>query len=274
MSSAAEIEAAALFNQKETVSHHPEDSDSSLDLSESEKEVETEKKNIRGTRASQVPAMPSSDYHLPSNKFQANTGPKGVIADAHAFEQAKRDQLRVRQSRTSGRNDVESGAFTFFSEKNNVRETSSSPDEHHEQSFLQTWRENRLKELKTGPDPRTRRQSPSKRRYRTLETVDAAGYLDAVEKVPADTTVVVCISDDDSDVSKLVEDCLMHLARKFDTTRFVKLHYDEAEMDPVSIPALLVYREGDLVDKLMPLIDEIPAGRDLSALSLETVLKK
>ncbi len=44
---------------------------------------------------------------------------------------------------------------------------------------------------------RTRRHSPSQRKYGNLVAVDPAGYLDAVEKVPADTTVVVFIYDDE-----------------------------------------------------------------------------
>ena len=47
------------------------------------------------------------------------------------------------------------------------------------------------------PDIRTRRQSPSQRTYGSLVTVDPAGYLDAVEKVPTYTTVVVFIYDDE-----------------------------------------------------------------------------
>ena len=48
-----------------------------------------------------------------------------------------------------------------------------------------------------GQDRRTRRQSPSKRRYGYVTTVDAIGYLDAVEKVAVDTIVVVCIYDEE-----------------------------------------------------------------------------
>ena len=42
----------------------------------------------------------------------------------------------------------------------------------------------------------TKRRSPSKRKYGGLTAVDAVGYLDAIEKVHADTIVVVLIYDD------------------------------------------------------------------------------
>ena len=43
-------------------------------------------------------------------------------------------------------------------------------------------------------------------------------------------------------------------------------------MDPVSVPAVLAYKNGDLIANLVSVIDEVPAGRDVSARSLESVL--
>jgi hypothetical protein len=52
-----------------------------------------------------------------------------------------------------------------------------------------------MQELRTGIATQ-RRQSPSKRKYGRVETVDAAGYLDAIEKVSSETVVVVTIYND------------------------------------------------------------------------------
>jgi hypothetical protein len=73
-------------------------------------------------------------------------------------------------------------------------------------------------------------------------------------------------------VSRLVEDCLNALAQKYNETRFVKLHYIEAEMDVASVPAILAYRGGDLFANLVSVIGEIPPNRNLSSSSLELVL--
>ena len=62
---------------------------------------------------------------------------------------------------------------------------------------MKSWREKRIAELKNGSEIRTRRLSPSKRRWGHLLNVDAVGYLDAVEKVASDVMVVVMISDDE-----------------------------------------------------------------------------
>ena len=56
--------------------------------------------------------------------------------------------------------------------------------------------------------------------------------------------------------------------------RFVKLHFEDAEMEPAGVPALLAYQGGDKFAGLVPMVDEIPDDADLSAGTLETVLKR
>ena len=72
----------------------------------------------------------------------------------------------------------------------------------------------------------------------------------------------------------MLTDCLSNIARKYNYTRFVKLHYLEAEMDPVSTPAILAYKAGELFANLVSIIDEIPSGRSLSAGSIELVFRQ
>ena len=65
----------------------------------------------------------------------------------------------------------------------------------------------------------------------------------------------------------------MNVARKHETTRFVKLNYEDAEIDAAAVPAILAYRNGELFANLVSIIDEIPPNRDLSPNSLEDVLQ-
>ena len=64
------------------------------------------------------------------------------------------------------------------------------------------------------------------------------------------------------------------MARKHKTTRFIKLHYQDAEMEPAGVPAVLAYRAGDKFAGLVPVMDEIPDDADLSAVSLEKVFQR
>jgi hypothetical protein len=54
----------------------------------------------------------------------------------------------------------------------------------------------------------------------------------------------------------------------------VKLHHLEAEMEASVVPAVLGYKGGELFANIMRIVDEIPPGRNLSADSLELVLRR
>lgn len=76
-----------------------------------------------------------------------------------------------------------------------------------------------------------------------------------------------------STLSSIVEDSLVPIARKNLTTRFVKLHYEIAEMENIHPPALLAYKAGDVFASIVDVTAQLPNGRDLSPASLEDLLK-
>lgn len=187
--------------QEKKMITHPEDAhDSSDDNDSTTLHSSNDSRHIPAARPSTT--MPSDTYHIPSTTtFNANTGPKGVIADAKSFDTAKKRSFR--QTLRAYSNGELSPPLFGKSKKpafNFSREKSPSPDasaDDDEDEFMRTWRANRLKELAhMNQNVRTRRSSPSMRKYGTLVTVDPIGYLDAIEKVHADTAVVVLIYDD------------------------------------------------------------------------------
>ena len=52
------------------------------------------------------------------------------------------------------------------------------------------------------------------------------------------------------------------------------MSHQDAEMDAVAVPAILAYKAGELIANLVDLVELIPAGRNLSASTLEVVLKQ
>lgn len=202
MSNPAHDEFDALYQKKKTSSiTHPEDSaSSSSDNDSTTLHSAGEDEDTFGS--SHALGMPAATYHIPrSSDFTANTGPKGVIADARSYELAKKRNLRQTLRAISS-----SPSPPLFSKNKKPaydfsREKSASPDvspEDEEDEFMRMWRANRLDELAhMSHSLRTRRHSPSQRRYGSLVAVDPLGYLDAVEKVPAETVVVVLIYDDE-----------------------------------------------------------------------------
>lgn len=205
MSSAAQDEVDALVaNQRSRTTTHPEDARDSSDHSSAGSDTDHHSPIYSSDEEKPRKAsMPSAVYQLPtSTLFDANTGPKGVIADAKSFDRARKRSFR--QTLTAFSHGL---SGTVFGEKQKSpsparsRGGSSSPEpsaDDNDAEFMRVWRQKRMDEMQqtTGHDHRTRRLSPSKRRYGSVVTVNPMGYLDAIERVAAETVVVVMVYDD------------------------------------------------------------------------------
>ena len=64
------------------------------------------------------------------------------------------------------------------------------------------------------------------------------------------------------------------MASKHQDARFIKLHYEDAQMEPMGVPAIIAYRNGDKFAGLVPLINELPDDAELNAITLEAVFKR
>ncbi|KAF1973892.1 thioredoxin-like protein [Bimuria novae-zelandiae CBS 107.79] len=267
ISSAAQDEYNELFRDKDRDTQHPEDRDHDSDGDESEKEERYYEIDDNDTDDElDIPKdsnMRSNNYVLPSIRSEANTGPKGVIADAAAFEKAKKQARRFTWKKQQ---QPQSYTVTAYHD-----EKLSSDEE--EDGFMKQWREARLRELQNaGQRIRSRTTSPSRRIYGNMPAVDGEGFLEAIEKVARDTVVVVFVYDDT--ISAMVEEQMREVARRNDTTRFVKLHYEDAEMEVAGVPAVIAYKSAEKFAGLVPLMDELPEDSELTAVSLETVFRR
>ncbi|KAM3557253.1 hypothetical protein MY1884_004405 [Beauveria asiatica] len=263
---------------------HPQDkhdnNESDQDLSEDE--------TYRNAQIDANMRMPtaSSELKLPPASFDSGrlTGVKGVIADARSYEAARKTKWidRARSARRS----ILGFAGVAPSNGNSViitggaRSDSDTDDDvksHSDDEFLSEWRESRRRELESAANRavRTRRTSPSMRIYGRLDEVDAMGYLDAIEKVNRETTVLVFVHDNECEVSATIEDALMPLVRANPTTHFVKVHYDDIEFDPAAVPSLLAYRnQGDLVANMTGIIEMMPDDDSFDSASLKRILQQ
>jgi hypothetical protein len=193
--SAAQDEFNELMRDKGRETRHPEDRhnhDSDISDPESPGANDDYLEKVDTDDELDLPASMRSNYYMPNVRSEANTGPKGVIADAQAFEQAKKAARRFtwkRNTLASAQNQQQR-----FNVKTWQDEKSSEDEEDGEEGFMKEWRAARLKELQNvGEKIRSRTNSPSRRIYGTLKHVDAEGYLDAVDKSSPETTVVVFI---------------------------------------------------------------------------------
>lgn len=180
---------------------HPEDRDDQ-DRDNSDEDEEDRYLNEQIDAAMRMPSLrdpaEGSNFKLPPASFDSGraTGVKGVIADARAYEEARqgrwRDKVRAARRSVFGMGNISKA-------RDNQSQSGDSEGEidPDEQSFLQQWRESRRQELEQEAKNgiRNRRTSPSLRMFGRMDTVDALGYLDAIERVGRDTVVVVFVYD-------------------------------------------------------------------------------
>lgn len=256
-------------------SKHPEDrhdNDSDLSEPESAGAADDYREKIDTDDELDIPRdMRSNNYYMPAIRSEANTGPKGVIADAQAFEQARKQARRFTWKKNSP------PAQYTVSVWHDDNKPASTSDDDSDDSFMRQWREARLKELQNvGERIRSRTNSPSRRIYGNMPLVDGEGYLDAVDKTSSATTVVVFIynSDPDAEVSQEFEATMREVAKRNDTVRFIKMHNDIAEIEDAGVPAVLAYKGGEKIADLVPLWKALPDDSELSAVSLETVFRQ
>jgi hypothetical protein len=190
---------ALLLRNQDRESRHPEDRDDASDHSDPdtgpkhffEKDDDNDDDDELDLSKLGLSDDMRSNYYLPAIRSEANTGPKGVIADAHAFEKAKKQARRFTWKRNTPPESYSVSAY------HDEKASSDEDNDDTEATFMRRWREARLKELQNaGQRIRSRTTSPSRRIYGNMPNVDGEGYLEAIEKVARDVTVVVFIYDD------------------------------------------------------------------------------
>ncbi|KAI1637696.1 thioredoxin-like protein [Biscogniauxia mediterranea] len=260
---------------------HPEDrddddNDDNHSHNNSDEDEEDQYRNAQIDAAMRNPSI-GGDIKLPPASFDSgrSTGVKGVIADARAYEQARQGKWRSRV-RAARRSVFGVGDMPKVPDTRSIGDSDEDLDPD-EESFLKQWRDARRQELEkeARSNIRTRRTSPSLRTWGRMDTVDALGYLDAIERVGRDTTVVVFVYDHECQVSGLVESALRPLVSAHNQVHFVKVHYEDIEFDNAAVPTLLAYRnQGDLFANLTGIIEMIPEDEDFDSDSLKTLLQQ
>lgn len=196
--SAAQEEFKELMRDKSRRTRHPDDDnddDGRSFLNLSDDDEPTPSCSRYPDMDAPRPSMSSARSTIPTKKYGANTGPKGVISDAQDFRDSRRSQ------RMSMRN-APSLVTNSLTEPMKERTTAEKVEEDMEEDledddFMQTWRQGRLKEMQNGPrESNMHRNAHQRRLFGGLTTVDGDGYLDAVDNSGTGTVVVVYIFDD------------------------------------------------------------------------------
>jgi hypothetical protein len=200
--SAAQEEFNELMRDKERRTRHPEDEDnddrrSFLNLTDDEDTDRTPPASqVDPEEISSRPSMSQSRNRIPLTRYGANTGPKGVISDAQNFRDAQRlHRISMRSTSTlASQAPNRRGSPHLPPPPEKLNE--SEEDDELDDDFMRQWRNTRLRELQNGKHgSKMHSRERSRRLWGTMQTVDGEGYLDAVDKSPAETVVLVYIYD-------------------------------------------------------------------------------
>lgn len=282
MDNQTEAELNQYFNNdhRSTDRAHPEDSQShSGDEGRDDKDVhkhdhEGDNDDEDSDFADEMPVRTATTsrtngraYTIPTRREYANTGVKGVIADAQAFEAARRRQQgygkksapAVASTRTINTSQDHRSEPRRSSRSETEMDESTLYEDEDDDEFTRRWRQQRMQELQDRAA--SVRGQQRQQQYGAFTKLSADGYLDVVEKSSAETFVVVLLWDY-SEASEAWEDELKQLAYRHGRVRFIGLRWDVAEIQYLDVPSILVYKGGDVfvtIDSIQ--FDEI--GRKL-----------
>ena len=279
------ISCGSFFNDSDSEPETPEDNH---DSSESDGERNDANKG-------------PSKYYLPQQWDRgAMTGPKGVIADAAAFElekagQGSKDYHRTkdltlpRAQRFGGSTSPPRRSSAKGDRSGSASEGMSEEDDR----AMQAYREKRMAEIQQAKQAKQaafHRPTTERDRRGMIPLVNPCGFLEAVERAGRGCVTVVLITDDEvgghyyitlvmanitrqNDVSAVYSRHLYMLSKNYPSHKFVALSWVDASIDYAACPALLAYKNGEQFAQIMPLQHAVPPTGDV-ARKLEDYLRR
>lgn len=187
------------------------------------------------------------------------TGPKGVLADHKAHQQA----IRALRAQEQAHRQAVLLRIARGSSSTTITTTNSPPlppineeddsDKEDDDAFMRSYRAQRLNDLKQ----QHHQQHPllSRPCFGEVEEVSGSGMVDVVESLRSsspNTKIVVHIYESHLPACRLVNSFLPHLAAKHPLVRFLRLHQGcnlprmDLKLDAEALPLLLVYEGGEV----------------------------
>ena len=194
------------------------------------------------------------------------TGPKGVLADhkAHqqatnalrAHEQAHRQAVLLRIARGSNSSTITS---TISRHLPPVNEKDGSDIDDDDDAFLRSYRAQRLNDLKQQQQQQQQQQHLllPRPRFGEVEEVSGSRMVDMIEILRSsspNTKTVVHIYESYLPACRLVNASLPYLATKYPFVSFLRLHQgcnlprNDLKLDAGALPFLLVYEGGEVIE--------------------------
>lgn len=227
---------------------------------------------------------PELDYS--ADGTSVNTGPKGVINDWRKYKQLEVEQKQeqkkemerlIKKLSMTCRSDLDlekdkekqKEIQDKIKGKMTMQEYNLLQEEQDDEDFLQQYRMQRIEEMR-------RQLCQGKRFAQVYELTNGEDFLEALDKEDKNTLVMIHIYESDVPGCEAMSGSLMCLAQEYPLVKFCSVRSSSISTSAMfrdsALPALLVYKGGDLIGNFVRLTDQL--GEDFFAVDLEALLQE
>ncbi|XP_041826628.1 phosducin-like protein [Melanotaenia boesemani] len=253
---------------------------SSEDEGSDNEDEDGESKTIRDGSANE----PEIDYS--ADGTSVNTGPKGVINDWRKYKQLEVEQKQeqkkemerlIKKLSMTCRSDLDlekdkekqKELQDKITSKMTMQEYNMLQEEEDDEDFLQHYRMQRIEEMR-------RQLCRGKRFEQVYELNSGEDFLEALDKEDKSTLVMIHIYEPDVPGCEAMSGSLLCLAQEYPLVKFCSVRSSAISTSALfrdsALPALLVYKGGDLIGNFVRLTDQL--GEDFFAVDLEALLQE
>lgn len=208
-----------------------------------------------------------------TQSYVTNTGPKGVINDWREYKklenERKEEQEKERQAL------IKKLSMTCRSHLDDEKERQKDQQflteieknlEEFEDEFMKEYRQKRIEEM--------RKALQNVPKFGKVIALTSNDFVENIDKEQPQVTVIIHLYEDKISACENMNRCLTCLAQEYPTVKFCKIKASEASLSfkfaKTGVPALLVYKSGDLIGNFIRISDEI--GDDFYATDVEGFL--
>ncbi|KAF9111867.1 hypothetical protein BGX27_004340 [Mortierella sp. AM989] len=218
-------------------------------------------------------ASDSSKY--PERETGANTGPKGVIADQKYHQQQQMQERLSSQQSYNARMLAKAPTTTTYRQDkekelqekreqgllddDDLKALEKEEQDHDEKAVLEKIRGKRLQEMTWAAKTSS---GGGKKMFGSLMEMNSAQYVNAIDTEKKDVTVIIHIYSEYNPACKKLDECLIQLAGRYATSKFIRIKAREVDFDEEVCPTVLAYRAGDLIANLVMITYELSENFD------------
>ncbi|XP_023943803.1 phosducin-like protein [Bicyclus anynana] len=204
------------------------------------------------------------------NGTASNTGPKGVLEDWRRFKQLEAENRQELAKERIALAKKLTLTVKTAREEEQAKEVDELEDELNElldEGFLMQYQQQRMQELM-----KQLQKAPKFGKVLSLNTQDE--FLSAIDQEDPKVTVIVHIYNNTVKACETMDGCLNILASDYPGIKFCRIAADIAGLSRHfrvdGVPALLVYKGGQIIGNFVQLISEL--GDDFYASNVEKFL--